>query len=178
MTKSHKQYHTASFLFKTANDIEEFHFCHYANIKRCASPRNSYLHQSHNVGQGWYLKRLYLKSWEFWKHNDTFRGDMSNTLDQVRGKKGKKVIQIHELAFCHCSQIPEIINLQRERVYFGSLFGRVQSMNNWPCCLGPVVASHDRAKTSHYCQRAKEKRKGQVGLSSPKSQPQWSEASH
>jgi hypothetical protein len=41
--------------------------------------------------------------------------------------------------FCHCNEIPEIINLWIERIYFGLRFWMLYPMINCSCCFGPLV---------------------------------------
>jgi hypothetical protein len=40
---------------------------------------------------------------------------------------------------CHCNKIPEAINLQREKVYFGSWFWRFWFKIQWPYFFGSVA---------------------------------------
>jgi hypothetical protein len=51
-------------------------------------------------------------------------------------------------SFHYCHKIPEITNLKRGKVHFGSQCWRAQSMMEWPHCFGTVAGQHIMVGTS------------------------------
>jgi hypothetical protein len=64
------------------------------------------------------------------------------------------------LAFCHCNKIPEIINLQDGKVYFGSQF---QSFSTWS--HDPIAHGRGGLFTSWWCRSKERQRRTMVPIS-------------
>lgn len=157
-------------LCNTLSGGVDFLFCHYVSTEAPASPgtvSTSADQQSHNVNLEWLALSCHLRSWGFWKQAVTSRGCNYHPWLSLE-YRGKTVTRIQ--GKLRDSASVTVSNACRDQLMkrkgLGSQCWRLQSINSWACCLGPLLI--------HLRQKSQREQEGANPLVSPNRHPPWS----